>query len=41
MIRRLTMITGNQPILTVKPITEGIIGGTADAAMGRVMDGMC
>jgi len=39
--RRLTMVTSYQPIPTVVPITEGVIRRAADAATGRVVDGVC
>jgi len=35
------MVTRYRPVSTVKPITEGFIRRTADAATGRVVDGVC
>jgi len=39
--RRLMVVTGNWPIPMIEVITEGVIGRAANAAAGRVMDGVC
>ena len=39
--RRLMMVMSYRPILTVETIPKGIIGRATNAAMRRVVDGVC